>query len=85
MSARDDANKMPCVGLYTGSITNLVKNAGSFDGLSGLTVDALYYVGPTGGLTMTPPTTPGEIVQLVGKAYSTTGLYVGLGSPVENS
>lgn len=77
--------KMPCIGFYAGSSTNLVKSSGSVDGLSGLVVDALYYVSVGGGLTTIEPSDPGEIVQLVGKGATTTNLYALLGTPVTNS
>lgn len=80
-----DPTKMPCVGFYTGTGTNLVKNAGTLDGFVGLTVNANYYVNVAGGITTTAPTGPGEIVQLVGKAVSATTLYVELGTPIINS
>ena len=80
-----DPAKMPCIGFYAGSATNLVKSSGSVDGLSGLVVDALYYVAVGGGLTTSEPSDPGEIVQLVGKGATTTSLYALLGTPVTNS
>jgi hypothetical protein len=80
-----DPAKMPCCGFYTGSTTNLVKSAGTIDGLSGIVVDALYYVAVGGGLTTVEPTDPGEVVQLVGKGATTTSLYALLGTPVTNS
>ena len=55
------------------------------DGLSGLTIDALYYVAVGGGLTAVEPSDPGETVQLVGKGATTTSLYALLGTPVINS
>lgn len=81
----EDPLKMPCIGFYSGSGTNLVKSSGSIDGVSGLTVDALYYVAVGGGLTTVEPAEPGEIVQLVGKGATTTSLYALLGTPVTNS
>jgi hypothetical protein len=80
-----DLTKMPCIGFYAGSATNLVKSSGSVDGLSGLVVDALYYVAVGGGLTTVEPSDPGEVVQLVGKGATTTSLYALLGTPVTNS
>jgi hypothetical protein len=56
-----DPLKMPCIGFYAGSATNLVKSSGSVDGLSGLVVDALYYVAVGGGLTTVEPSDPGEV------------------------
>ena len=80
-----DPAKMPCIGFYAGASTNLVKSSGAVDGLSGLVVDALYYVAVGGGLTTVEPSDPGEIVQLVGKGATTTSLYALLGTPVTNS
>lgn len=80
-----DPAKMPCIGFYSGASTNLVKSVGTIDGLSGITVDALLYVAVGGGLTTVEPTTPGEIVQLVGKGATSTSLYAQLGTPVANS
>jgi hypothetical protein len=80
-----DPLKMPCIGFYSGSGTNLVKSVGTIDGLSGITVDALLYVAVGGGLTTVEPTTPGEIVQLVGKGATSSSLYAQLGTPVTNS
>lgn len=80
-----DPAKMPCIGFYSGSSTNLVKSSGTIDGLSGITVDALYYVAVGGGLTTTEPSDPGEIVQLIGKGATTTSVYGILGTPVVNS
>ena len=80
-----DPAKMPCIGFYAGASTNLVKSSGAVDGLSGLVVDALYYVAVGGGLTTVEPSDPGEVVQLVGKGATTTSLYALLGTPVTNS
>lgn len=80
-----DPLKMPCIGFYQGASTNLVKSSGTVDGLSGLTVDALYYVAVGGGLTTVEPSDPGDTVQLVGKGATATSLYALLGTPVVNS
>jgi hypothetical protein len=80
-----DPAKMPCIGFYAGSTSNLVKSSGTIDGLTGIVVDALYYVAVGGGLTTTEPVNPGEVVQLVGKGATTTSLYALLGTPVTNS
>jgi len=80
-----DPTKMPCIGFYQGSATNLVKSSGTTNGLSGIVVDALYYVAVGGGLTTVEPAEPGEVVQLVGKGATTTSLYALLGTPVTNS
>ena len=80
-----DPTKMPCIGFYSGTSSNLVKSSGTTNGLSGIVVDALYYVAVGGGLTTVEPTEPGEVVQLVGKGATTTSLYALLGTPVTNS
>jgi hypothetical protein len=80
-----DAAKMPCIGFYSGIGTNLVKSSGPTNALTGIVVDALYYVAVGGGLTTVEPAEPGEIVQLVGKGATTTSLYALLGTPVTNS
>lgn len=80
-----DPTKMPCIGFYSGSSSNLVKSSGTVDGLSSITVDALYYVAVGGGLTTVEPSNPGEVVQLIGKGATTTSIYAILGTPVVNS
>jgi hypothetical protein len=73
---------MRCFGFYTGSTTNTIHVAGPLDGFSGLTVDADYFVGIGGAITTTAPSTSGNVSQFVGRAYSSTGLFVSLGEPV---
>lgn len=80
-----DPTKMPCIGFYSGSGTNLVKSTGTIDGLASIVVDALYYVAVGGGLTTSEPTETGQTVQLVGKGATTTSIYGLLGTPVVNS
>lgn len=46
-------------------------------GISGLTLDALYYLGSAGGVTATPPAT--GLVQAVGRAQAATQLSIQLG------
>ena len=44
-------------------------------GLSGLTVNARYFLSTTGGgMTTTPPAAAGNVVQYIGKALSATEL-----------
>lgn len=48
---------------------------GTLTGLVGLTPGAVYYLSETaGGITSTPPSTIGSIVQKIGKAHGTTKL-----------
>lgn len=47
---------------------------GLVSGLSGLTIAADYYLGTNGGVTTTPPTATGTIVQYVGRGKSATEL-----------
>jgi hypothetical protein len=42
--------------------------------LSGLTIGARYYLDATGGVTLTPKTSTGELHQYLGKAFSATEL-----------
>lgn len=51
--------------------------------VAGLTPGATYYLSATaGGVTTTPPTTAGQIVQELGFASSTTSLHVNIKIPV---
>lgn len=50
--------------------TGTVNLSGTLSGLSGLTVDARYYLGTVGGVTPTPVTGAGKVDQLIGKATS---------------
>lgn len=79
-----DPSKMPCVGFYTGSSSNLVQIAGNEESHSGLTVGVDYYVAVGGGITKNPPTVSGSTVQVIAHSYSTTGLFVTLFDPTEN-
>lgn len=55
----------------------------TISGLSGLTVGATYFLSATpGGVTATPPNTPGQCVQPVGKAVSATELVFERGEPI---
>lgn len=52
-------------------------------GLTGLTAGATYYLGTTaGGITTTPTTTTGQIVQEIGFATSETSLRVNIQEPI---
>lgn len=54
----------------------LVYHEGSNTALSGLTIDARYYLSPTtpGAATTTPPGTAGQVSQFLGRAASATRL-----------
>lgn len=57
------------------SATGTIQFEGTITGLSGLTIGATYYLATTaGGITATPPTGSGQIVQKVGVALSATEL-----------
>lgn len=43
-------------------------------GKSGLTIGARYYLGATGGVTTTPPSAGGNVVQFLGRAISATAI-----------
>lgn len=47
---------------------------GVISGLSGLTPGNFYFLGATGGISLTPPATAGHLVQIAGKALSATEL-----------
>ena len=71
-----DGMSMPSfVGFLLDPATNKVQTQSLFT-TSGLTAGASYFIGNTGGITTTPPTTSGYAVQRIGAAYSTTRLYV---------
>lgn len=72
---------MPCVGLYTGA-SDRVRNSGLLSGLVGLPANAKLYVAEGGGLTATPPATPGSVVQYIGRSVGTTEVSVTLMTPV---
>lgn len=57
------------------SATGTINFEGTITGLSSLTIGATYYLATTaGGITTTPPTGSGQIVQKVGVALSATEL-----------
>ena len=68
-------------GFSIGSIASSASGPISFGngantGVTGLTVGAEYFLGTTGGVTTTAPTSTGNIVQSVGVARTTTELEV---------
>lgn len=60
------------------AVTAQVLSAGSADVYVGLTPGSRYFVSPTtpGGLTTTPPSAAGEVLQQIGRAATTTKLLV---------
>ena len=56
--------------------------SGQDTGLTGLTPGSLYYLGPSGAVTATPPSARGTTVQQVGRAYSATVLDVQIKAPI---
>jgi hypothetical protein len=71
-----DGMSMPSfVGFLLDPATNKVQTQSVFT-TSGLTPGASYFVGNSGSITATAPTTSGYAVQRVGAAYSTTRLFL---------
>lgn len=84
--ADDPTNTLPFIGFFVGTSTNEVRTSGLWtDESAPFTAGATYYVGLSGGLTDTAPTTPGAGVQVVGKAISTTQLFIQPGIVVINA
>ena len=80
-----DQTKMPAIGVYDGTGTNLVRFAGAGVYYSGLAVDDDLYVAVGGGLTSTPPSSSGYVTQYVGRVVSATSLSLSLSDAVKNS
>lgn len=71
-----EANGFVLAGFASSATADVYKPGEIITGLSGLTADASYWLSTTGGgITTTPPSTVGNIVQYVGRALSTTSLY----------
>lgn len=84
--ADDPTNALPFVGFFVGTTTNEVRTAGLWTDLAAsFTPGAMYYVGLSGGITDTAPTTPGAGVQVVGKAISATQLFIQPGIVIINA
>ena len=63
------------IGFLLDPATNKVQTETLFT-TSGLTAGASYFVGNSGGITTTAPTTSGYAVQRIGAAFSTTKLFL---------
>lgn len=81
-----DSINTRCIGFvkagYTTGQTATVYLAGNNDALTSLTIGPLYLSTTAGGVTSTPPTGAGEIVQQVGFAVSATSYAFAPGPPV---
>jgi len=76
---KTSASTAPAVGMVTSKPTGtscVVQASGKVSGLVGLTAGAYYYLGTTGTISTSVPTTSGEQVQLIGYAPSTTELWL---------
>lgn len=70
---------MPCVGVVESIVdaTHVaVRVAGRYTGFDGLVAGQIYFVGESGGLSLTPPIITGQIVQPFGFALTETTLAV---------
>lgn len=84
--ADNPTNALPFVGFFVGTSKNEVRTSGLWtDDSAPFTPGATYYVGLSGGLTDTAPTTPGAGVQVVGKAVSATQLFIQPGIVIINA
>jgi hypothetical protein len=71
-----DGMSMPSfIGFLLDPATNKVQTESLFT-TSGLTAGASYFVGNSGSVTTTAPTTSGYAVQRIGAAFSTTKLFL---------
>ena len=82
----DPTNALPFVGFFIGNSTNEVRTSGLWTDLTATFVPgATYYVGLSGGITLTAPSFPGAGVQVVGRAVSATQLFIQPGVIVINA
>lgn len=80
----EDGMSMPYfVGFLLDPATNKVQTSSLFT-TTGLTAGSSYYIGSTGGITATAPTSAGYAVQRIGAAYSATKLFLQPGIIVLN-
>lgn len=68
--------------ISSGASGTVVIGDGMLNALSGLTPGATYFLGNTGAVTTSAPTTAGHILQKVGVAKSATELAVILKDPI---
>jgi hypothetical protein len=81
--ASDGASMPQFVGFLLDPATNKVQTSSLFV-TTGLTVGASYFVGNSGDVTATAPTSAGYAVQRIGAAFSTTKLFIQPGIIVLN-
>ena len=81
--ASDGASMPQFVGFLLDPATNKVQTSSLFT-TTGLTAGASYFVGNSGGVTATAPTSAGYAVQRIGAAFSTTKLFIQPGIIVLN-
>jgi len=67
--------------VVSGAEFSLVKNGLVVGAISSATPGRRYYLSPSGGLTVTVPTTPGQYIVEVGRAVSSTDLWVDVQAP----
>ena len=81
--ASDGASMPQLVGFLLDPATNKVQTSSLFT-TTGLTAGTSYFVGNSGGVTATAPTSAGYAVQRIGAAFSTTKLFIQPGIIVLN-
>ena len=81
--ASDGASMPQLVGFLLDPATNKVQTSSLFT-TTGLTAGASYFVGNSGGVTATAPTSAGYAVQRIGAAFSATKLFIQPGIIVLN-
>lgn len=78
MRKADNSNAREADGFVLAAVataaTGTVYTEGSNTAVSGLTIASRYFLGTGGGVTTTPPTAAGSIVQELGKAKAATEL-----------
>ena len=67
---------------YSTGNSVVVFYSGLNTGVTGLTVGSRYFLGTSGGETLTPPTTAGQLSQEVGVAVTSTALLVNFGPAI---
>jgi hypothetical protein len=71
----------PCVGIYTGPVTDDLRTSGPVN-IAGIPADTTVYLAPGGGFTATPPSTAGQFVQRLGMTRG-AALHVDLGESID--
>lgn len=71
-TAGSEANSFATAGITSGTSGSVQITSGIVSGLSGLTPGAKLYLGTTGGVTATAPSATGNVLQVVGRALSSS-------------